>query len=132
MGSLGFPCYRPLGWMNWASFLGLRQESGRFTGLAYKSSFNPASWTWGVGLCAYFLNPISCPPALGYGERGQGLYRFLNRVRLPRGRSGLVWLGLCRRQMSCGNDDFSTFALISSSSFSFFREHPLTVSIVFP
>ena len=86
-----------------------------------------------MGLRAYFLNPINCPPALGYGERGQGLYRFLNygergqglyrflnRVRLPRGRSGLVWLGLCRRQMSCGNDDFSTFALISFSSLSFF------------
>ena len=69
---------------------------------------------------AYFLNPISCPTTLGYGERGQGLYRFLNRVRLPRGHSGLVWLGLCRRQMSCDNDDFSTYALISSSSFGFF------------
>ena len=39
--------------------LGLRQESSRFTGLAYKYSFNPASWTWGVGLRAYFLNPIN-------------------------------------------------------------------------
>ena len=29
-----------------------------FTGSAYKSSFNPASWTWGVGLRDYFLNPI--------------------------------------------------------------------------
>ena len=120
MGSLGFLCYQPLGWMNWAPILGLRQEPGHFTGPAYKSYFNPASWTWGVGLRAYFLNSISCPPALGYGECGQGLYRFLNRMRLPRCCSGLVWLGLCRRQMSCGNDDFSTFALISSSSFSFF------------
>ena len=102
-----------------------------FTGPAYKSSFNPAPWAWEVGLRAYFLNPISCPPALGYGERGQGLYRFLNRVRLPRVCSGLVWLGLCRRQMSSSNNEFSTFALISSSSFSFFPEHPLTVSIVF-
>ena len=84
-----------------------------------------------MGLRAYFLNPISCPPALGYGERGQGLYRFLNRVRLPRVRSELVWLGLCRRQMSCGTNDLSTFELISSSSFNFFREHPLTVCIVF-
>ena len=58
MGSLGFPRYRPLGWTNWAPILGLRQESGRFTGPAYKFSFNPASWTWGVGLRAYFLNPI--------------------------------------------------------------------------
>ena len=106
--------------MNWALVLGLRLEPGCFTGPANKSSFSPASWTWRVGLRAYFLNPISCPPALGYGEHGQGLYRFLNRVRLPRGRSGLVWLGLCRCQMSCCNDDFSTFALISSSSFSFF------------
>ena len=120
MGSLGFPCCQPLGWMNWALVLGLRQEPGRFTRPAYKSYFNHASWTWGVGLHTYFLNPINCPPTLGYGERGQGLYRFLNRVQLPRGCSGLVWLGLCLRQMSCGNDDFSTFALISSSSFSFF------------
>ena len=59
MGSLGFPCCQPLGWMNWAPILGLRQESGRFTGLAYKSSFNPASWTSGVSLHAYFLNPIN-------------------------------------------------------------------------
>ena len=120
MGSLGFPCYRPLGWMNWALVLGLRQELGRFTRPAYKSSFNPVSWNWGVGLHAYFLNPISCPPALGYGERGQGLYRFLNRVRLPCSRSRLVWLGLCCHRMFCGNDDFSSLALISSSSFSFF------------
>ena len=81
---------------------------------------------------AYFLNPISCPPALGYGERGQGLYHFLNRVRLPRGSSGLVWLGLCRCQPSYDNDDFSNFVLTSSSSFSFFREHSLTVGIVPP
>ena len=120
MGSLGFMCYRPLGWMKWATVLGVLQEPGRFTGSAYKSFFNLASWTWGVGLHAYFLNTIRCPLSLGYGERGQGQYRFLNRVRLPRGRSKLVWLGLCRRQMSCGNDDFSTFALIFSSSFSFF------------
>ena len=38
---------------------GPRQEPDRFTRPAYKSSFNPASWTWGVGLRAYFLNPIS-------------------------------------------------------------------------
>ena len=96
MGSLGFPCYWPLGWMNWAPVLGLHQEPGCFTGPAYKSSFNPVSWTWGVGLRAYFLNPINFPPALGYDKHGQGLYRFLNRVLLPRGRSNLVWLGLCR------------------------------------
>ena len=132
MSSLGCPCYWPLGWTNWAPVLNLCQEPGYFTGLAYKFSFKPTSWAWEVGLRAYFLNPISCPPALGYGERGQGLYRFLNRVRLPRGRLGLVWLGLCRRQMSCGNNDFSTFALISYNSFSFLQEHPLIVSIVFP
>ena len=90
MGSLGFSCYRPLGGMNWAPVLGLRQGPGHFTGLAYKSPFTPASRTWGVGLRAYFLNPISCPPALGYSERGQGLYHFLDRVRFPRGCSGLV------------------------------------------
>ena len=94
--------------------------SGPFTRPAYKYFFNPASWTWGVGLRAYFLNPISCPPALGYVEYGQGLYHFLNRVRLPLGRSGLVWLRLCHRQTSCDNDDFSTFVLISCSSFGFF------------
>ena len=132
MGSLGYPWYRPLGWMNWAPILNLRQEPGRFTGLAYKSPFNPASWAWGVGLRAYFLNPISCPPTLGYGEHGQGLYRFSNRVPLPCVRLGLVWLGLCRRQTSYGTNDFLNFVLISSSSFSFFREHPLTFCFVFP
>ena len=75
---------------------------------------------WAFQLRAYFLNPISYPPALGYGERGQGLYRFLNWVLLPRGRSGLVWLGLCHRQPCYGNDGFSTFAFTSSSSFNFF------------
>ena len=85
-----------------------------------------------MGLRAYFLNPINYPLALGYDECGQGLYRFLNQERLPRGRSGLVWLGLCRCQPSYDNDDFSTFVLISSSSVNFFQEHPLTVSIVPP
>ena len=132
MDSLGYPCYRPLGWMNWAPVWGLCQEPGRLTGPAYKSSFNHASWAWEVGLRAYFLNLISCPPTLGYGEHGQGLYRFSNRVRLPHIRSGLIWLGLYRRQMSYHTNDFLTFVLISSSSFSFFREHPLTVCIVFP
>ena len=80
----------------------------------------PFPWAWRVGLCAYFLNPISFPPALGYDERVQGLYRFLNWVRLPRVCLGLVWLGLCRCHMSCDNDDFSVFAPTSSSSFSFF------------
>ena len=78
----------------------------------------------------FFLTLSVAPPALGYGEHEQGLYHFLNQVRLPRGLSGLVWLGLCRRQPSYDNDEFSTFALTSSSSFSFFREHPLTISIV--
>ena len=58
MGSLGFSRYRPLGGMNWAPFLSLRQRPGRFTGPAYKSSFNLASRTCGVGLRTYFLNPI--------------------------------------------------------------------------
>ena len=79
MGSLGCPHYRPLGSINWAPILGLCQEPGRFTGPAYKSPFNPASWPWGMGLSAFFfLNPISYPPTLGYGERGQGLFRFLD------------------------------------------------------
>ena len=77
-------------------------------------------WAWRVGLRAYFLNLISCPSALVYGERVQGLYCFLNRVQLPRVCSGLGWLGLCRRHMSCDNDDFSVFAPTSSSFFSFF------------
>ena len=38
-----------------------------------------------VGLHAYFLNPINCPPALGYDERRQGLYRFLDQARYPHG-----------------------------------------------
>ena len=63
MGFLGCPRYRPLGRMNWAPVLGLCQEPRRFTGPAYKSPFNPASWAWGVGLRAYFSNPISCPPS---------------------------------------------------------------------
>ena len=33
----------------------------------------PLLWAWRVGLRAYFSNPISCPPALVYGIRGQGL-----------------------------------------------------------
>ena len=33
-----------------------------------------------VGLRAYFLNPINYPPALGYGECGQGLYRFSDQA----------------------------------------------------
>ena len=60
MGSLGFSHYRPLGGMNWTPVLGLRQGSDRFTGPAYWSSFKPTSRTWGVGLRAYFLNPIKC------------------------------------------------------------------------
>ena len=55
MGSLGCPHYRPLGRMNWAPVLGLCQEPERFTGPTYKSSFNPASWAWGVGLSVYFF-----------------------------------------------------------------------------
>ena len=58
MGFLGCSCYRPLGWINWAPVLGLCQKPERFTGPAYKSSFNPASWAWEVGLRAYFLNSI--------------------------------------------------------------------------
>ena len=48
-----------LGWMNWAPVLGLCQEPEHFIGPAYKSSFKLASWAWGVGLRAYFLNPIT-------------------------------------------------------------------------
>ena len=72
MGFLGFSCYRPLGGRKRAPVLGLRQGSGRFTGPSYKSPFNPAPWTWRVGLRAYFLNPISCPPALVIASMGKG------------------------------------------------------------
>ena len=68
MSYLGYPCYRPLGWMNWAPVLGLCQELGRFTGPAYKASFNPASWAWEVGPRAYFLNPISTLNGNGEGS----------------------------------------------------------------
>ena len=53
MGSLSCPHYRPLERLNWAPVLGLPQEPGHFTGPTYKSSFNPASWAWGVGLPHY-------------------------------------------------------------------------------
>ena len=95
------------------SFWACARGSGASLGL-------PFPWAWRVGLCAYFLNPISFPPTLVYDECVQGLYRFLNRVRLPRVCSGLGWLGLCHRHMSCDIDDFSFFAPTSSSSFSFF------------
>ena len=55
MGSLGCPRYRPLGRMNWAPVLGLCQEPRRFTRLAYKSSFNHASWAWESGLARLFF-----------------------------------------------------------------------------
>ena len=42
---LDFSCYRPLGGMNWAPVLGLRQGPSHFTGPAYKSPFNLASQT---------------------------------------------------------------------------------------
>ena len=125
MSFLGCPCYWPLGQTNWAPVLGRCQGPGRFNKLT--SFLGLVS-----GPTCLFFKPYQLAPALGYGERGQRLHRFLNRMRLPRGRSWLVWLGLCRRQLSYDNDDFSTFALTSSSFFSFFREHPLTVSIVHP
>ena len=80
----------------------------------------PFPWALVGGPSPLFLNPISCPPAFAYRECAQGLYRFLNRVRLPRVCLGLTWLGLSRRHMSCDNDDLSVFAPISSSSFNFF------------
>ena len=36
----------------------------------------PRLWAWQVGRRARFSNPISYPPALVYGMRGQGLYLF--------------------------------------------------------
>ena len=71
--------------------------------------------------CVPILKPYQLPPsALGYGERVQGLYCFLNRVRLPHVCSRLAWLGLCHRHMSGDNDDFSVFTPTSSTSFNFF------------
>ena len=125
MGFSGYPCYWPLGLTNWAPVLGRCQGLGCFNELTFFLVLVS-------GPARLFFKPYQLPPALSYGERGQGLYCFLNRVRIPRGHSGLVWLGLCRRQPSYDTDDFSTFALISSSSFSFFQEHLLTVSIVPP
>ena len=34
-----------------------------FIGPTYKSSFNPASWAWGVGLRTYFFKPNQLPPS---------------------------------------------------------------------
>ena len=76
----------------------------------------PSPWALASGPSRLFSNPISCPPAFAYGGCAQGLYHFLNRMRLPRVCSGLVWLGLSRHHMSCDNDDLSVFAPISSSS----------------
>ena len=59
MDSLGCPRYWPLDRMNWAPVLSLCQEPDHFIGSTYKSSFNLASWAWGVSLRAYFLNPIN-------------------------------------------------------------------------
>ena len=33
----------------------------------------PFLWAWRVGYWAHLFTPISCPPALVYGLRGQGL-----------------------------------------------------------
>ena len=55
MDSLGYPRYRPLGRMNWAPVLGVCQEPVRFTGPAYKSSFNPTSWAWKSGPARLFF-----------------------------------------------------------------------------
>ena len=102
----------------WGEQIGLSFRAGaRGSGILLDLPF---PWSWRMGLRAYFLNPINYLPALVYGERVQGLYHFLNRVRPPRVCSGLGWLGLCRRHMSCDNDDFSVFAPTSSSYFSFF------------
>ena len=131
MGFSDRPCYYPLGRTNLATVLGWCQGLGHLTRLTF--SLGLAS-----GLARLFFKPYQLPPppppppALVYDERVQGLYRFLNRIRLPRVCSRLVWLGLCRRHMSCDNNDFSVFAPISSSSFSFFGEYPLTVRLVFP
>ena len=80
----------------------------------------PFPWASVGGPSRLFPNLISCPPAFAYGGRAQGLYHFLNRVLLALVCSGMVWLGLSRRHMSCDNDDLLVFAPIFSSSFRFF------------
>ena len=57
MSFLGCPRYLPLGRMNWAPILGLCQEPERFTGSAYKSSFNPASWACDSRPVRLFFKP---------------------------------------------------------------------------
>ena len=104
------------------SALGANELGFLFGPVPRPRSFHRVAFSLGLlsGPSRLFSNPISCPPALVYGGRAQRLYRFLNQMRFPRVCSGLVRLGLSRRHMSCDNDDFSVFAPISSSSFSFF------------
>ena len=49
--------------MNWAPILGLCQVPERFTGLAYKSSFNHASWAWESGSARLFFKLNQLPPS---------------------------------------------------------------------
>ena len=57
MGSLGFPRYWPLGWMNWDPVLGLRLEPGLFIGPAYKYFFQSCSLDLGSGPARLFFKP---------------------------------------------------------------------------
>ena len=56
------PCGERIGLPFWAGARGLGVSLGL-----------PFLWAWRVGMSAYFSNPISCPPTLVYGVRGQGL-----------------------------------------------------------
>ena len=68
----------------------------------------PFPWAWRVGLRVYFLNPISCPPTLGYGvsRPNPGPTRLADPNRFP-GRETQDWDSLPdfffqRRTGTCG------------------------------
>ena len=44
------------------------------------ASFNHVSWAWESGPARLFFKPNQLPPTLGYGEREQRLYRFLDQT----------------------------------------------------
>ena len=72
MGSLGFSCYRPLGGKKLAPVLGLRQGPSHFTRPGYRSSFNPASRTWGWACVPTFYTQSVAPQPLVTASVGKG------------------------------------------------------------
>ena len=71
-----------------------------------------------------FFKPYQLPPSPCVRCAWARAVTFVVSGVISRVSSGLDQLGLCRRHMSCDNDDFSIFALISSNSFSFFMFLP--------